>query len=106
MLTTPITYFTIYFRQIRRALGDFGVPIALFTMVLADYLIGDDVYTQKLSVPSTFSPTSPEKRGWFINPMGEEKPLPIGHIFSAAIPALVGSILIFLEMLITGYVLL
>ncbi|XP_067929937.1 band 3 anion transport protein-like [Watersipora subatra] len=91
-------------RTVRRALGDFGVPIALFIMVLLDYLIGDDVYTQKLSVPSTFSPTSPEKRGWFINPMGAEKPLPVGHIFSAAIPALVGAILIFLETLITGMI--
>jgi len=71
-------------------------------MVIADFLIGDDVYTQKLAVPATFSPTSPEKRGWFINPLGEEKPLPIAHMFSAAIPALVGAILIFLETLITG----
>ena len=36
--------------QLRRALGDFGVPIGIIFMVLVDYLAGD-TYTKKLSVP-------------------------------------------------------
>ena len=38
------------FRSIRRALGDFGVPIAIVTMVLVDWSAGDTV-TEKLNVP-------------------------------------------------------
>ena len=37
-------------RSIRRALGDFGVPIAIVTMVLVDWSAGDTV-TEKLDVP-------------------------------------------------------
>lgn len=33
------------FAQLRRAIGDFGVPIAISTMVLLDYSI-KDTYTQ------------------------------------------------------------
>ena len=35
----------------RRALGDFGVPIAIVAMVMMDYA-SDDTYTEKLFVPS------------------------------------------------------
>lgn len=94
----------IFHLQIRRALGDFGVPISILILCVVDILIGDDVFTQKLSVPEKFSVTSPDLRGWIINPMGLDKKLPIGHIFSAAIPALLGVILIFMETLITGQV--
>lgn len=81
-------------------MGDFGVPISILIFCVVDYLIADR-YSQKLSVPEKFSTTRPD-RGWFINPLGAEKPLPIGHFFSAAIPALLGLILIYLETLITG----
>ena len=40
-------------RSIRRALGDFGVPIAIVTMVLVDWSAGDTV-TEKLNVPEGF----------------------------------------------------
>ena len=73
-------------------------------MCVADFLIGDDVYTQKLSIPERFGLTSPDKRGWLIHPLGDKQTLPVGHMFSAAIPALVGAILIYLETLITGFV--
>ncbi|XP_035765480.1 anion exchange protein 2b [Neolamprologus brichardi] len=55
--------------RIRRIIGDFGVPIAILIMVLVDYSL-EDTYTQKLSVPSGFSVTNPDKRGWFISPLG------------------------------------
>ena len=37
-------------RTVRRALGDFGVPLAIVCMVLLDFLI-NDTYTEKLAVP-------------------------------------------------------
>ena len=56
---------------------------------------------QKLSVPSGFSVTSPEKRGWFINPLGVVKPFPIWMMFACVLPALLVFILIFMETQIT-----
>jgi len=44
--------------QARRALGDFGVPIAIITMVTLDYLV-PEIYTEKLQVPEGLSPSSP-----------------------------------------------
>ena len=38
----------------RRALGDFGVPIAIVAMVMMDYA-SDDTYTEKLFVPAGLS---------------------------------------------------
>lgn len=40
------------FPQIRRLIGDFGVPIAILVMVLVDYSI-QDTYTQVSSHPPT-----------------------------------------------------
>ena len=37
--------------QARRALGDFGVPIAIVITVMLDYGV-QDTYTEKLKVPS------------------------------------------------------
>uniref|UniRef100_A0A3Q0T1K0 Anion exchange protein n=1 Tax=Amphilophus citrinellus TaxID=61819 RepID=A0A3Q0T1K0_AMPCI len=86
--------------RVRRMIGDFGVPIAILIMVLVDYSI-EDTYTQKLSVPSGFSVTSPEKRGWFINPLGTKEEFPIWMMFACCLPALLVFILIFMETQIT-----
>uniref|UniRef100_A0A673YV05 Anion exchange protein n=1 Tax=Salmo trutta TaxID=8032 RepID=A0A673YV05_SALTR len=86
--------------KLRRIIGDFGVPIAILIMVLVDYSIRD-TYTQKLSVPSGFSVTSPEKRGWVINPLGMYTPFPIWMMFGSVLPALLVFILIFMETQIT-----
>uniref|UniRef100_A0A8C7QNZ7 Anion exchange protein n=1 Tax=Oncorhynchus mykiss TaxID=8022 RepID=A0A8C7QNZ7_ONCMY len=86
--------------KLRRIIGDFGVPIAILIMVLVDYSIRD-TYTQKLSVPSGFSVTSPEKRGWVINPLGMDTPFPIWMMFGSMLPALLVFILIFMETQIT-----
>ena len=56
---------------------------------------------QKLDVPEGLSPTDAEKRGWFINPMGDD--LPVWAAFAAVIPALLVFILIFMETEITRY---
>ncbi|CAK9300753.1 unnamed protein product [Gordionus sp. m RMFG-2023] len=74
------TFFIAYFlkvfrnskffgRNARRALADFGVPIAIFTMLGVAHLVGRNVYTPKLNVPNSLTPTAPHKRGWIIRPL-------------------------------------
>uniref|UniRef100_A0A8C4RZY1 Anion exchange protein n=1 Tax=Erpetoichthys calabaricus TaxID=27687 RepID=A0A8C4RZY1_ERPCA len=86
--------------RIRRIIGDFGVPIAILIMVLVDYSI-KDTFTQKLSVPSGFSVTSPQKRGWVINPLGDKGEFPIWMMVASILPAVLVFILIFMETQIT-----
>ncbi|XP_043082694.1 anion exchange protein 2b isoform X1 [Puntigrus tetrazona] len=86
--------------SVRRVIGDFGVPIAILIMVLVDYSIRD-TFTQKLSVPRGFSVTSPEKRGWIVNPLGSDGQFPIWMMFASILPALLVFILIFMETQIT-----
>ncbi|KAG7227881.1 hypothetical protein INR49_013675 [Caranx melampygus] len=86
--------------KVRRLLGDFGVPIAIFLMIVVDYSI-EDTYTQKLVVPKGLTVSNPAKRGWLINPFGEHKPFPVWLMFACCVPALLVFILIFLESQIT-----
>ncbi|KAK6165534.1 hypothetical protein SNE40_022447 [Patella caerulea] len=92
-------------RHVRRALGDFGILLAILSMVLLDYLVTDQVYTQKLQIGSPFVPTSPKKRGWFINPLGMKKPVEVWMIFGAIIPAFLIFILLFMEIQLTEVIL-
>ncbi|KAJ8251233.1 hypothetical protein GJAV_G00218760 [Gymnothorax javanicus] len=85
---------------IRRMIGDFGVPIAIFIMVAIDIFI-KDTYTQKLVVPKGLSVSNPSARGWIINPRGMKQTFPIWMMFASFIPALLVFILIFLESQIT-----
>ncbi|XP_015682650.1 anion exchange protein 2 [Protobothrops mucrosquamatus] len=86
--------------RVRRVIGDFGVPIAILIMVLLDSSI-QDTYTQKLSVPSGFSVTSPSQRGWVINPLGNSEGFPVWMMVASALPAVLVFILIFMETQIT-----
>uniref|UniRef100_A0A8B9RG00 Anion exchange protein n=1 Tax=Astyanax mexicanus TaxID=7994 RepID=A0A8B9RG00_ASTMX len=86
--------------NLRRVIGDFGVPIAIFIMVLVDNSI-KDTYSQKLSVPDGFSVTSPDKRGWVIHPLGSDGNFPIWMMAASFLPALLVFILIFMETQIT-----
>uniref|UniRef100_A0A669B6Z5 Anion exchange protein n=1 Tax=Oreochromis niloticus TaxID=8128 RepID=A0A669B6Z5_ORENI len=102
-----IAYFLRQFKNghflpgwLRRLIGDFGVPIAIFFMIAVDISI-EDAYTQKLVVPKGIEVTNPDARGWFINPMGEKKPFPGWMIGASCIPAVLVFILIFLESQIT-----
>merc|ERR1719427_1074045 len=102
------TFFIAYFLRIfrnsqflgrgaRRALGDFGVPIAIVIMVLLDYSAGD-TYTEKLKVPEGLTVTNSAVRGWLIPPLGsEENPLAIWAIFAAVLPAILLYLLLFME---------
>ncbi|XP_044072169.1 anion exchange protein 3 isoform X3 [Siniperca chuatsi] len=87
----------------RRIIGDFGIPISILVSVLVDYAI-TDTYTQKLDVPSGFSVTSPDKRGWFISPFGDKQPFPTWMMGASVIPALLVFILIFMETQITSLI--
>ncbi|XP_039991589.1 solute carrier family 4 member 1b (Diego blood group) [Xiphias gladius] len=86
--------------KVRRLIGDFGVPIAIFLMIVVDYNI-EDTYTQKLVVPKGLMVSNPAQRGWLINPFGEHKPFPVWLMFACCVPALLVFILIFLESQIT-----
>uniref|UniRef100_A0A8C6PM01 Anion exchange protein n=2 Tax=Nothobranchius TaxID=28779 RepID=A0A8C6PM01_NOTFU len=86
--------------KVRRLMGDFGVPIAIFLMIVVDYNI-EDTYTQKLVVPKGLMVSNPAKRGWLINPFGEHKSFPVWLMFASCVPALLVFILIFLESQIT-----
>lgn len=88
----------------RRIVSDFGVFIAIVSMVTVGWLT-KGVYTQKLSVPDGFSVPSPNRNSWLINPMGEQQHISAGAIFGAFIPAVLVSILIFMEIEFTGIIL-
>ncbi|KAJ8004642.1 hypothetical protein DPEC_G00138440 [Dallia pectoralis] len=87
----------------RRIIGDFGIPISILFSVLLSYCV-PDTYTQKLNVPSGFSVTSPDKRGWFISPFGDRKPFPTWMMGASVVPALLVFILIFMETQITSLI--
>ncbi|KAJ7989580.1 hypothetical protein DPEC_G00306010 [Dallia pectoralis] len=102
-----IAYFLRQFKNghilpgpLRRMIGDFGVPIAIFIMIGVDIAI-NDTYTQKLVVPKGLLVTNPNARSWVINPRGEKKPFPIWMMGACCVPALLVFILIFLESQIT-----
>ncbi|XP_061923549.1 anion exchange protein 3 isoform X2 [Entelurus aequoreus] len=110
MSTFFIAFFLRKFRnsrflggKARRIIGDFGIPISILLSVLVDYSI-TDTYTQKLNVPSGFSVTSPEKRGWFISPFGDKQPFPTWMMGASVVPALLVFILIFMETQITSLI--
>lgn len=97
--TFTVAYFLRIFRNshffgrnARRALGDFGVPIAIAIFVFISYMV-PEVYTEKLRVPEGISPSAPNKRGWLIPLTPCEVWLP----FAAGIPAMLVYILVFME---------
>lgn len=89
--------------QARRALGDFGVPIAIIVMVSLDYFV-PGTYTEKLKVPDGLSPSNPDIRGWLISPVGRDGPIEWWVAFACALPALLIYILLFMETHISEYV--
>ena len=84
---------TLTLLQVRRALGDFGVPIAIAIMVGVDYTAGDGL-TEKLKVPDGLALTSPDKRGWLIDPFTG---LPGWAPFLAVVPGLLLFMVLFIE---------
>lgn len=52
-------------------------------------------------MPSGFSVTAPDKRGWVINPLGEKSDFPVWMMVASGLPAILVFILIFMETQIT-----
>ncbi|KAM6986400.1 sodium-driven chloride bicarbonate exchanger [Aplochiton taeniatus] len=91
--------FSNYFpTKVRAIISDFAVFISIFSMVLIDYAVG--VPSPKLQVPSVFKPTR-DDRGWFINPLG---PNPWWTVIITPFPALLCTILIFMDQQITAVI--
>ncbi|KAK7790973.1 hypothetical protein R5R35_007865 [Gryllus longicercus] len=84
---------------VRQLISDFAVILAIFLMSGLDYFVGID--TPKLEVPSEFKPTLKE-RGWFIPPFTER--LAWWAPIFAVLPALLGTILIFMDQQITAVI--
>uniref|UniRef100_A0A4W6FHE6 Anion exchange protein n=1 Tax=Lates calcarifer TaxID=8187 RepID=A0A4W6FHE6_LATCA len=84
--------------KVRSMISDFAVFLTIVIMVLLDYAIG--VPSQKLKVPSKFQPTR-DDRGWLINPIGRN---PWWTVLAASIPALLCTILIFMDQQITAVI--
>jgi hypothetical protein len=85
--------------SVRNKLSNFGVVITISLMVMLDYWMGLD--TPKLHVPSEFHPTIPD-RGWFINPITRNPNNWIWLSIFAIPPALLATILIFMDQQITA----
>jgi hypothetical protein len=69
-----------------------------FSMSAVDFLMG--LRTPKLQVPERFEPTL-STRGWIINPFGEN---PFWTVIVAPVPALLATILIFMDQQITAVI--
>ncbi|XP_064907667.1 sodium bicarbonate cotransporter 3 isoform X1 [Columba livia] len=84
--------------KVRSTISDFAVFLTIVIMVLIDYLVG--VPSPKLHVPEKFEPTRKD-RGWFIDPLGSN---PWWTLLVAAVPALLCTILIFMDQQITAVI--
>ena len=84
--------------SVRGFISDFAVVIAISSMTLTDFFIA--VETPKLSVPEQLRPTW-SGRGWLIHPLGHN---PWWTPMVAVVPALLGTILIFMDQQITAVI--
>ncbi|XP_030645108.1 sodium bicarbonate cotransporter 3-like [Chanos chanos] len=84
--------------KVRSTISDFAVFLTIMIMVLVDYLMG--IPSPKLRVPDRFEPTS-KHRGWLIDPLGEN---PWWTLLASAVPALLCTILIFMDQQITAVI--
>ncbi|XP_059403723.1 electrogenic sodium bicarbonate cotransporter 1-like isoform X3 [Carassius carassius] len=83
---------------VRKFISDFAIVLAILIFCCVDALVGVD--TPKLIVPSEFKPTSPN-RGWFVPPFGGN---PWWVYLAAALPALLVTILLFMDQQITAVI--
>ncbi|XP_068191176.1 electrogenic sodium bicarbonate cotransporter 1-like isoform X1 [Antennarius striatus] len=84
--------------RVRKLISDFAIILTILLFCGVDALVG--VNTPKLIVPSEFKPTSPH-RGWFVPPFGGN---PWWVFLAAALPALLVTILIFMDQQITAVI--
>jgi len=88
-------FFPTWFRYI---VSDFSVILAIISMTFVDFKMA--VPTPKLTVPAKFAPTS-SSRGWMISPFGHN---PLWSVIAASVPALLATILIFMDQQITAVI--
>nr|CAD7194034.1 unnamed protein product [Timema douglasi] len=84
--------------KIRQVVSDFAVIIAILSMSGLDFYTG--IPTPKLEVPAEFKPTL-STRGWVVEPFGRN---PFWTAIVAVVPALLGTILIFMDQQITAVI--
>lgn len=84
--------------KVRQIISDFAVLIAILLMSGLDSYVGLNI--PKLSVPSDFKPTK-EDRDWVVQPFGKNQ---WWTIILAILPALVATILIFMDQQITAVI--
>jgi sodium bicarbonate transporter 10 len=73
--------------------------IAIVLASAIDFSMG--LSTQKLDIPTKFEPTTPSARGWLIAPFGKNS---VVTIFLAIIPAMIATILVFMDQQITAVI--
>ncbi|XP_015259312.1 PREDICTED: electrogenic sodium bicarbonate cotransporter 1-like isoform X1 [Cyprinodon variegatus] len=83
---------------VRKLISDFSIVLAILIFCGVDVFVGVD--TPKLIVPSEFKPTS-NLRGWFVPPFGGN---PWWVYLASALPALLVTILIFMDQQITAVI--
>ncbi|XP_043801293.1 sodium-driven chloride bicarbonate exchanger isoform X1 [Apis laboriosa] len=84
--------------KVRQVVSDFAVIIAIFSMSTLDHFA--NIPTPKLEVPTEFKPTLAD-RGWIIWPFQSN---PWWSAIVASLPALLGTILIFMDQQITAVI--
>ncbi|XP_060562154.1 electrogenic sodium bicarbonate cotransporter 4-like [Ruditapes philippinarum] len=101
-LATVLVHFrhSLFFPTfVRQNVSDFAVLISIIVMVSVDATLG--LPTPKLLVPEEFKPTKPG-RPWFINPISEKNPWWL--MILSAVPAMLATILIFMDQQITAVI--
>ncbi|PIK59524.1 sodium bicarbonate cotransporter [Apostichopus japonicus] len=92
---------TRYFPTVvRRTVSDFSVFLAVVIMVTVDLVMG--IPTPKLPVPTEFKPTSNERDYWVVPLFAPKNPW--WSIILAILPALLATILIFMDQQITAVI--
>ncbi|NXO97129.1 S4A4 protein, partial [Certhia brachydactyla] len=84
---------------VRKLVSDFAVILAILTSCAVDAVLG--LETPKLLVPSELKPTNPA-RGWIVFPLGAN---PWWVCLVSAVPAVLVTILIFMDQQITAVIL-
>uniref|UniRef100_A0A8C4XZC5 Anion exchange protein n=1 Tax=Gopherus evgoodei TaxID=1825980 RepID=A0A8C4XZC5_9SAUR len=91
--------FSRYFpTKLRKLISDFSIFMSILMFVGLDVLFG--LNTPKLQVPTDFKPTRLD-RGWFVFPFGKN---PWWIYLASALPALLVTILIFMDQQITAVI--
>ncbi|XP_023676484.1 electrogenic sodium bicarbonate cotransporter 4 isoform X1 [Paramormyrops kingsleyae] len=91
--------FSRYFpTKLRKLISDFAIFLSILTFVALDMFIG--LKTPKLIVPTEFKPTRPD-RGWMVMSFGKN---PWWMYLASFIPALLVTILIFMDQQITAVI--